>query len=286
MVLIRLSLLLFLGVLGGCMTPGGYERYGFYDAHRDRVSDHRASFLGDGTGKGNLSMAYAIVYWDVLPQKEAKEEPKENIPEVFYIWLRNNTSAPISIDPDHLSLLTEQGKTMALSPLTHATPAPLTSQTIQPLGIVSGYVVFEIPKEIIRSDRPGRIAYEDQAGNRVVRYLQIEGMKKYEGMVLEKEVYYYAPVYPRLYWYPYYYPYLYYPFDIDFLYIYAPHRHYYYSVPTEPQRRRFLIPPAPPTREFRGSSGLLNRLLESQPPGDAGEPQQPKKPKRQFPASP
>jgi hypothetical protein len=253
---------------------GGYERYGFYDETRDRISVHRESFIGDG----KISMAYAVVYWDVLPQKEEKEEPPGNIPETFYLWLRNDTTSPLTVDPGWISLVTEQGKMYSLSPLTEATPAPLKAQTLKPMGIASGYLVFEIPAAIIRSDRPGRLVYEDPAGNRAVRYLQIEEMKKYEGLSLEKQVYYYAPVYPRPYWYPYYYPYAYYPFSIDFLYIYVPHRHYYYSVPTEPQRRRFLIPSAPKTREFKGSSGLLNPLFES---GTEGSPTT-KKGKRRF----
>ncbi|MBI4714568.1 MAG: hypothetical protein HY760_01240 [Nitrospirae bacterium] len=191
----------------------------------------------------------------------------------FCIWLRNNSSAPLSIDPNHLSLRTEGGKTIPLSPLTQATPAPLAGQTLGPMEIASGYAVFEIPEAVITSDEPGSLVYEDPEGNRVARYLQIEAMKQFEGLSLREEVYYYSPVYPRVYWYPYYYPYAYYPFSIDFLYIYLPHRHYYYAVPSPPQQRQFLIPSTPKSRQFKGS-GL---------PSPADDIEIEPKKKRQFP---
>lgn len=277
MVLNILSLL-FLLLLSGCATTGGYERYGIYSERYDRIYDHRASFLDDG----RISMAYAIVYWDVLQPKEEKEE---GVPEVYYIWLRNNTETPIKIDPDHLSLVTEKGESIGPSKLTDTTPAPLKSQEVDSYNVAAGYVVFEIPKGIIESDRPSRLVYEDQAGNRAVRYLQIEDMKKYEGMILERRYYYYAPVYPRRYWYPYYYPYDYYPFDIHFYYFYTytPHRRYYYYVPVEPKRREFYVPPSSGRkREFRGSSGFWGGLFGIFRGGDSEKGKDKKEKKREF----
>lgn len=261
------------------MTTGGYERYGIYDEHRDRIYEHRASFMDDG----RISMAYAIVYWDVV---QIKEEEKENIHEVFYIWLRNNATTPILIDPDNLSLLTEKGDTIPLSPLTDSTSQPLKEQKIEPYNTAAGYAVFEIPKTVIESDKPSRMVYDDQAGNKAVRYLQIEDMKKYEGMVMEKPVYYYAPVYPRRYWYPYYYPEAYYRYNIDFFYYYAPYRHYYYFIPVKPKRREFYTPSPPGTREFRKSSGYIYWLYDGLFGGQSSEGKQKKegvRKRREFP---
>ncbi len=243
--------------IGGCATTGGYERYGIYSERHDRIYEHRASFLDDG----RISMAYAIVYWDIL---EAKEEKGEKMPEVYYIWLRNNSSLPVSIDPDKLSLITGNGETILVSRLTDSTPAPLKAQEAGPDGIVAGYAVFEIPKGTIESDRPSRLVYDDQAGNRAVRYLQIEDMKKYEGLVLEKPTYYYAPVYPRRYWYPYYYPYEYYPYNLEFyfFYTYTPHYRHYYYIPVKPERREFYVPPSPGKRGFKRSTGILGGVID------------------------
>ena len=229
---------LFLAVLSGCATTGGYERYGIHSERDDRIYEHRASFPEDG----HISMAYSIAYWDVLQidEKEGK------IPEVYYIWLRNNSAVNIRIDPVYLTLVTEKGETIPLSPLTDATPDPLKAQEAGPYDIAAGYAVFEIPAATMESDRPGRLIYDDQAGFRAVRYLQVDDMKKYEGLTLEEPVYYYAPVYPRRYWYPYYYPYGYYPYDLYFHYFYSytPHRRYYYYSPPEPRKREFNVPPS------------------------------------------
>ena len=234
---------IFLAVLSGCATTGGYERYGVYSEGDDRIYEHRASFPGDG----RISLAYSIAYWDVLQT----EEDMEKIPEVYYIWLRNNSAINIRIDPANLSLVTEKGERIHLSRLTDATPEPLKAQEAGPYDVAAGYAVFEIPSSAIESDRPGRLIYDDHAGSRAVRYLQVDDMKKYEGLSLEEPVYYYAPVYPRRYWYPYYYPYNYYPYDIYFYYLYpyTPHRHYYYYKPVEPQKREFSVPPSEPAKK-------------------------------------
>ena len=234
---------IFLAVLSGCATTGGYERYGIYSERDDRIYEHRASFPGDG----RISLAYSIAYWDVLQT----EEDMEKIPEVYYIWLRNNSAINIRIDPANLSLVTEKGETIPLSPLTDSTPEPLKAQEAGPYDVAAGYAVFEIPSSAIESDRPGRLIYDDHTGSRAVRYLQVDDMKKYEGLSLEEPVYYYAPVYPRRYWYPYYYPYNYYPYDIYFYYLYpyTPHRHYYYYKPVEPQKREFSVPPSEPAKK-------------------------------------
>lgn len=235
-------------ILTGCATTGGYERYGIYDERHDRIYEHRTSFFDDG----RISMSYAIVYWDVLQDEEDK---REDIPEVYYIWLRNNTSQSISVNTNNLTLVTEKGGIIPISPLTDRTPSPLKTQEMDPYGTVAGYAVFEIPVKIIESDRPNRLVYDDQKGTRAIRYLQIEDMKKYEGLILDKLVYYYAPVYPRRYWYPYYYPYEYYPYDIHFYYFYSsrPHRSYYYYIPVEPKKREFYTPSPPKgkKREFK-----------------------------------
>lgn len=267
--------------LAGCATTGGYERYGIYSERHDRIYEHRSSFLDDG----RISMAYAIVYWDVL---QIKEEGRGNIPEVFYIWLRNNTNQTILINPGNLSLRTEKGETVQVSPLTGTTSSPIKEQEMEPYEVIAGYAVFEIPRDLIESDRPNRLVYDDKAGNQTVRYLQIEGMNKYEGLILENRYNYYAPVYPRRYWYPYYYPYAYYPYDIHFFYYYAPYRHYYYFVPVEPKKREFYAPPSSRgtrgfkksdgSREFKkstgsqdGSSGIFKWLMEILSGGDSDE---------------
>src|SRR3972149_6975089 len=118
---------IFLAVLSGCATTGGYERYGIYSEGDDRIYEHRASFPGDG----RISMAYSIAYWDVLQT----EEKGENIPEVYYIWLRNNSAVNIPIDPANLSLVTEKGKSIPLSRLTDATPEPLKAEAADPEGV-------------------------------------------------------------------------------------------------------------------------------------------------------
>ncbi len=235
MVLTIISFIL-LAFLSGCATTGGYERYGGYSGGNDRISEHRASFPEDG----RISMAYSIAYWDVLQA----DEKGEQVPEVYYIWLRNNSAADIRVDPSYLSLITEKGEVIPLSRLTASTPEPLQATEAGPHEIAAGYAVFEIPMSTMESDRPGRLMYDDHAGFRAVRYLQVEDMIKYEGLTLETTVYYYSPVYPRRYWFPYYYPYNYYPYDIYFYYLYpySPHRHYYYSRPYEPGKREFGTP--------------------------------------------
>lgn len=252
--------LLFLTLLSGCATTGGYERYGVYSERHDRIYEHRASFPEDGP-ISKISMAYAIAYWDVLQG----EEKGEKIPEVYYIWLRNNATNNILIDPENLSLVTEQGETIPLSRLTDKTPAPLKAQETGPYDTAAGYTVFEIPSTTIESDRPSRLVYDDQAGSRAVRYLQVEDMKKQEGLRLEEPIYYYAPVYPRRYWYPYYYPYDYYPYDFQFYYFYSytPHHRYYYYSPVEPKKREFYTPPSPRDREFKRPSGFFGGLFDS-----------------------
>jgi len=270
---------LFLTVLSGCATTGGYERYGVYSERHDRIYEHRASFLEDGP----ISMAYAIAYWDVLQS----EEKGEKAPEVYYIWLLNNSENNILIAPENLSLVTEKGETIPLSRLTDKTPEPLKAQETGPYDTIAGYGVFEVPSTTIESDRPSRLVYDDQAGSRAVRYLQVEDMKKEEGLSLQEPVYYYAPVYPRRYWYPYYYPYDYYPYDFHFYYFYSypsHHRRYYYS-PVEPRKREFYAPPSPRDREFKRSSGFFGGLMDDWFGGEstkepAKKPKQ--KPRREF----
>ncbi len=231
--------------LSGCATTGGYERYGFYNERNDVISEHRSSFPVDG----RISMGYSIAYWDVLQI----DEKEDIIPEVYYIWLRNNSGVSIMIDPNYLSLITEKGVTIPLSRLTHATPEPLETKLAGPYDTVSGYAAFEIPSTTMESDRPGRLIYDDKAGSRAVRYLQVDDMRKYENLILEQPIYYYAPVYPRRYWYPYYYPYIYYPYDLYFYYSYSytPHRRYYYYRPAEPRSREFNVPPSEPAKKPR-----------------------------------
>src|SRR3989338_4797559 len=158
--------LLFLTLLSGCATTGGYERYGAYSERHDRIYEHRASFPEDG----RISMAYAIAYWDVLQS----EEKGEKAPEVYYIWLRNNSEKNILIAPENLSLVTEKEETIPLSRLTDKTPEPLKAQEAGPYDTIAGYVVFEVSSAAIESDRPSRLVYDDQAGSMTVRYLQVE----------------------------------------------------------------------------------------------------------------
>ena len=242
MVLTIISFIL-LAVLSGCATTGGYERHGFHSERQDMIQEHRASFPDDG----RVSMAYSIAYWDVLQS----EEKGDKIPEVYFIWLRNNSAVNVRIDPAYLSLVTDKGAEIPLSRLTDVTPEPLKAQEAGPYDTVSGYAVFEIPSSTMETDRPGRLIYDDRAGTRAVRYLQVEDMKTYEDLRLEAPVYYYAPVYPRRYWYPYYYPYNYYPYDFYFYYSYSytPHRRYYYYSPSEPRKREFRVPPSEPDKK-------------------------------------
>lgn len=257
MVLKGLSLLL-LAALAGCATAG-YERYGVFDTKNDRIYQHRARFM-DG---GGVSMAYSIVYWDAIEGKTEREE-EERVPEVYYLWLRNNTDASITVDPEGLSLLTEKGESIHLSPLTEKSVSPLEKTELEAHTTADGYVIFEVPRESIDKDRPSRLVYEDQAGNRAVRYLQVDDMKRHEGLVLKESVKYYAPVYPRDYWYPYYYPYDYYPYDprLFFLYRYEPRRRYYYYAPAQPEKRRFNTPSEPRTREFGKDPSEPEKELE------------------------
>lgn len=248
MVLNKSSLFLFIVIISilpaGCMTRGGYERYGVYEERNDRIHEHRASFIEDGS----ISMAYTIAYWDVVQEREEKDE---RIPESFYIWIRNNTSQAIVINPENLSLQTDNGVNIPLSRITGNTREPFKENSIEEGAIASGYAVFEIPSELINTDRPSRLVYDDRSGIRAIRYLQVEDMKRYEGLIVESQVYYYAPVYPRYYWYPHYYPYSYYPYDIQIFYYYKPYRRYYYNVPAEPGKRQFYTPSAPDKREFK-----------------------------------
>ncbi len=239
---LKIASLISLIVLTGCSAFSGYERSGIYIENDDRIYEHRASFLG-GERAG---MAYSIAYWDVFQT----EERGDSIPEVYYIWLRNNSDNNIMINPANLSLITEKGETIPLSPLTDSTQQPLKEQETGPHEVAGGYAVFEIPSAIIGTDKPGRLIYDDKSGIMAIRYLQVEDMKKYEGLNIDKPVYYYAPVYPRRYWYPYYYPYTYYPYDFHFYYFYpySPRRHYYY-VPAQPGNREFPAPPSEPARK-------------------------------------
>jgi|SRR3990172_9083120 len=246
MVLRILYLFLLIGI-GGCAT-GGYERYGVFDVKHDKIYQHRASFSADG----RISMAYAVVYWDAMEEEMGKEEKR---PEIYYIWLRNNTSYPITIDPENLFLFTDKGDRIPLSPLTGKTISPLKKVELAPHDVAEGYAAFDVLKETLAVDKPSRLVYDDKEGNKAVRYLLVGDMKRYEGLVLEEAPRYYAPVYPRDYWYPYYYPYDYYPYDLRlfFYYQYDPHRHHYYYIPSQPDRRRFYTP-SPSEREFRGPS--------------------------------
>jgi hypothetical protein len=255
MVLKTISLFILAG-LCGCATTG-YQRYGVFDEKRDRIYQHRASFVDDG----RISMAYAIVYWDALAEGLEKEE---RMPEIYYVWLRNNTSLPVTIDPDNLYLFTEKGERIPLSPVTGRTVSPLKRVELPPYGVVEGYAAFDIPTETIVTDKPSRLVYDDTKGNRAVRYLLVEDMKRYEGLVLEEPTVYYAPIYPRDYWYPYYYPYAYYPYDLRlfFFYRYEPRRRYYYYIPLEPERRKFYTPSPPGEREFKRPSPDIEKKRE------------------------
>lgn len=233
---LRIVSLILLAIIGGCATAG-YERYGIYDEKRDSIYQHRASFVGDS----GVGMAYSVVYWEAL-----KGEPKEGErpPELYYIWLRNNRSLPVTIDPGKLSLFTEKGVRIRLSRLTGKTISPLKRTKLDSLGSVGGYVAFDVPMETMEEDKPSRLVYDDD-GNRAGRYLLIDDMKKYEGLIIEATPRYYAPVYPREYWYPYYYPYAYYPYDLrhNLRHWYEPHRQHYYYSPSEPKERKFYTPP-------------------------------------------
>lgn len=248
MVLARMILLAVLLALGGCATMQGYERYAPYEAGQDLIAEHREIFIDDA----RLSMAYQIAYWDVVPEEIEKTRM---VSQIFYVWLRNNTSSPIAIDPGFFVLQTEKGEKISLSSLTQETPAPLEAQTIGAGEVASGDVVFDVPEMILESDKPSQLIYNDRQGTRVARYLQIDDMKKYEGLMLEGPAHYYAPApYPRRYWYPYYYPYAYYPFTVDFYYFYGFPRHPHFIPPP----RRHFPGSAPRTREF-------NKATPSQP---------------------
>lgn len=257
MVLRTLSLIL-LAWTAGCASAG-YERYGIFDERRDRIYQHRASFVDDG----RISMAYAVVYWEALKEEMQKDE---RMPEIYYIWLRNNTSSPISIDPYNLSLFTEKGEQIRLSPLTDETILPLKKTELPSGGRIGGYAAFDVPRETMEKDKPSRLVYDDEEGNRAVRYLLIGDIKKYEGLVLEESPRYYAPVYPRDYWYPYYYPYDYYPYDLRLylFYRYDRHRRHYYYVPSKPQRRKFYTPSPSPSqeREFKSPPSAPEKRRE------------------------
>ena len=249
---LRIGTFLFLLLLAGC-AGAGYERYGIYDEKRDRIYQHRAAFAGDG----GIGMAYTVVYWDVL-NGEMKEG--ERAPEVYYVWFRNNRPLPLDIEPEKLSLYTEKGEKIPLNGLTAKTLSPLRRVALAYGGSTGGYAAFLVPQETMEKDKPSRLVYDDGKGNRVVRYLLIDDMKRYEGLILETAPRYYAPVYPREYWYPYYYPYSYYPYDLrhPLRYWYEPHRHHYYSAPSKPQERQFHTPSPSPKRE---------REDDEEPPG-------------------
>lgn len=244
MVLKIISMILLLLTVG--CASAGYERYGIFDERRDSIYQHRASFIDDG----RISMAYAVVYWEALTVKLEKDE---RMPETYYVWLRNNRSFPVTIDPQNLSLFTEKGELIRLSPKTNKTLFPLKRLNLGPFDTVGGYVAFDVDRETMEKDKPSRLVYDDNEGNRAVRYLLIDDMKKYEALLLEPEPRYYAPVYPREYWYPYYYPYAYYPYDLRyyFFYRYEPYRHHYYYIPSEPKERRFRTPPSSDSQEER-----------------------------------
>lgn len=247
----------------GCAT-GGYERYGVFDEKHDKIYQHRASFRTSFMDGGKISMAYAIVYWDAM---QMEVEKGEKMPEIYYVWLRNETSSPLLIDPHNFSLLTEKGEHFMLSSLTEKTTSPLRKGEVAPTAIAGGFVAFDIPKETSELDKPSRLVYDDHAGNRAMRYLLVGDLKKYEGLVLEDSARYYAPVYPRNYWYPYYYPYQYYPYDLGvfFFYYYEPHRRHYYYIPSEPKRRKFYTPS--PTEKRNFSSPGSDKELKGSSPG-------------------
>jgi hypothetical protein len=250
---LRICSFILLAMIGGCATAG-YERYGTYDEKRDSIYQHRASFVGDG----GIGMAYAVVYWEAL---KGKTKGGERPPEVYYIWLRNNRSLPVTIDPGKLSLFTEKGAEIPISSLTGETILPLKMAKLEPRGSVGGYVAFDVPRETMEKDKPSRLVYDDDEGNRAVRYLLIDDMKRYEGLILEASPRYYAPVYPREYWYPYYYPYVYYPYDLRFhlFYRYDRHRDHYYYSPSEPKKRRFYTPSPSPSQEEEPKSRKKRR---------------------------
>jgi hypothetical protein len=100
----------------------------------------------------------------------------------FYVKLKNWSDAPLRVAPSHFGLVTVNGLTFSPGPPTASTSRPFPTTELWPQAWTEGYIVFELPLDVLAKDQPSLLQYDDGVGSRAVRYLSIPDMVQYEGL--------------------------------------------------------------------------------------------------------
>jgi len=146
----------------------------------------RQEFLGGRT----VGLSYYPSAWDGMYEGEGAtgrhafglNSLTSKYELAFYVKLRNRSDAPLRVASSHFGLVTVNGQTYSAGPATASTSRPFPTTELWPQAWTEGYIVFELPLDVLRRDRPSVLQYDDGAGTRAVRYLSIPDMVRYEGL--------------------------------------------------------------------------------------------------------
>ena len=104
----------------------------------------------------------------------------------FYMRLKNLSNAPLRVASSYFSMSTVKGQKYSPGQATDSTSRPFPTTELQPQALAEGYIVFELPLDVLASDQVSLLEYDDGLGNRAVRYLSIPDMVQYEWLVSGK----------------------------------------------------------------------------------------------------
>jgi Domain of unknown function (DUF4352) len=146
----------------------------------------RQEFLGGRT----VGLSYYPSAWDGMYEGEGATGRHAfglntltgKYESAFYVKLRNQSDAPVQVASSHFGLITVNGQTYSPGAATTSTSHPFPTTELGPQAWTEGYIVFELPLDVLRRDRPSILQYDDGAGTRAVRYLSIADMVRHEGL--------------------------------------------------------------------------------------------------------
>lgn len=164
-----------------CSSLGSLPRFPYPEIQR-----LRQEFLGGQT----VGLSYQPAAWDGMVEGKSPTGPRAfgqnpvsgNYETAFYIAVKNLSNIPVRVAAADFVIVTKSGAIFSASPITGSTSRPFPETELLPQASTQGYVVFEIPLDVLANDQLSTLQYDDGLGNRAVRYLSIPHMVQYEGL--------------------------------------------------------------------------------------------------------